>query len=31
MTGTLRELQVTVDCADPHALSLFWCNEFCLD
>ncbi len=26
MTGTLRELQVTVDCADPHALSLFWCE-----
>ena len=29
MTGTTspaREVQVTVDCADPRALSLFWCE-----
>jgi catechol 2,3-dioxygenase-like lactoylglutathione lyase family enzyme len=23
---TLREIQVTFDCADPRALSLFWCQ-----
>ena len=23
--GAVREVQVTVDCADPRALSIFWC------
>ena len=27
MTGsTVREVQITFDCADPRALSLFWCE-----
>ncbi len=26
MSGPVRTVQVTVDCADPRSLSLFWCE-----